>query len=216
MGEPKLEHSINSGLVYRYRDGRGDLGPSMILLHGLGGDENSMWILEQSLPKGGVKIAPRALFPMAGNGYSWVKQTLHGWPTAKDFDLAVTALKNLVDELQVKAGLKREEMFLMGFSQGAALAFTAAADPELRPKAVIAAAGFLPKGHFTNLSGLPVFWGHGSRDEWVPIERARSEALLLRDFGAQVRFCETDVGHKLGMECLNGLSGWMKGLLGSK
>jgi phospholipase/carboxylesterase len=216
MGEPKLGYSSRSGLVYRYRNGNGDSGPTIILLHGLGGDENSMWILEQSLPTVGLKIAPRALYQMDGNGYSWVENRLQGWPTAMDFESSVEAINNLVVELEAEAALNREELFLMGFSQGAALAFTAAADPRLQPKAVIAAAGFLPKGHFSEFSGLPIFWGHGSRDEWVPIERARSDAILLRDFGAKIHFCETDVGHKLGTECLNGLQDWMEGLLGSQ
>jgi predicted esterase len=85
----------------------------------------------------------------------------------------------------------------------------------LRPKAIIAAAGFLPKGDFTDLRGLPIFWGHGTRDEWIPIEKARGDAMILRDFKADIRFCETDVGHKLGLECLDGLDGWIEDVLSS-
>ena len=58
--------------------------------------------------------------------------------------------------------------------------------------------------------GLFLFWGHGSKDEWIPIEQARSDAILLRDFGADIRFCETNVGHKLSMECIDGLRNWME------
>jgi phospholipase/carboxylesterase len=215
VSEPKLKQNSRSGLIYRYREGVGNHGPPVILLHGLGGDENSMWVLEHGLLQGGLIIAPRALFGTAGNGYSWVNGPLQGWPTRTDFASAVKVLIYLVDELEAEAGLRREELFLMGFSQGAALAFAAAADPQLRPKAIIAAAGFLPKGDFTNLKGLSIFWGHGSQDEWIPIERARSDAFLLRDFGADIRFCETDVRHKLGLECLDGLKDWMEGVLGS-
>jgi phospholipase/carboxylesterase len=215
VSEPELMHSTRSGLVYRYLNENSKHAPFVILLHGLGGDENSMWVLESSLPKDGVKVAPRALFKMIGDGYSWVEPHLQGWPTAIDFEPAVNALKNLVDELEIEIGLKRKELILMGFSQGAALAFTAASDPQMRPRAVIAAAAFLPKGDFTNLRGVPIFWGHGSRDEWIPIERARSEAMLLKELGAQLQFCESDVEHKLGLECLNGLSDWLEGLFAS-
>jgi phospholipase/carboxylesterase len=216
VSEPKLKENSRSGLIYRYRDSSDNHGPPVILLHGLGGDENSMWVLEYGLLPGGLIVAPRALYETDGNGYSWVKGPLQGWPTRTDFAQAVTALIRFVDELEAETGLRREELFLMGFSQGAALAFAAATDPALRPKAIIAAAGFLPMGDFTNLKDLPIFWGHGFRDEWIPIEKARSDAKLLRDFGADVKFCETDVKHKLGLECLEGLKDWMEGILESR
>jgi phospholipase/carboxylesterase len=210
VSDLKLASSPQSGLVYRYREGDDEHCPPVLMLHGLGGDENSMWILEKGLLSGGMIVAPRAKFKLNENGYSWVKGPLNRWPTKEDFSPAVTALKGLVRELVSEAGLKRDELFLMGFSQGAALAFSAAADPYLRPKAIITAAGFLPQGDFMNLSGLPIFWGHGSKDEWIPIEQARSDAILLRDFGADIRFCETNVGHKLSMECIDGLRNWME------
>jgi predicted esterase len=100
----------------------------------------------------------------------------------------------------------------MGFSQGAALAFSAAADKRISPKAVVAAAAFLPEGDFSDLEGIPVFWGHGSRDEWISIERARQGFLQLQHSGASVHFCETDVGHKMGVECLGGLRTWLQAI----
>ena len=98
----------------------------------------------------------------------------------------------------------------MGFSQGAALAFAIATQSELKPVAMIVASGFIPKGDLTGLRDISVFWGHGSHDEWIPIERAKREAKRLADMGLSVSFCETDVGHKLGLECLEGLREWLK------
>jgi predicted esterase len=100
----------------------------------------------------------------------------------------------------------------MGFSQGAALAFVAAADPSITTKAVVAAAAFLPEGDLSELKDIPIFWGHGSKDEWISIERARQDSLKLQEIGAKIDFCETEVGHKMGVECLNGLKGWLQRL----
>jgi phospholipase/carboxylesterase len=213
MNETAVEFDSKSELVYRYQKVEDGTSLSVIMLHGLGGDENAMWVLVKALPKVSWIVAPRGLFPLSKSSFSWVSQTLSGWPTAQDFQASIGALKTLVEELEDRDGFFREHVVFMGFSQGAALAFSAATDPELRPKAIISAAGFLPKGDFTNLEDLPVFWGHGSRDEWIPIEKARSEANLLRDFGVRIRFCEADVAHKLGIECLNGLKTWMERFL---
>lgn len=210
MSEPELELASESGLVYRYREAQNKRTPAVILLHGLGGDDNSMWVLEHVLPRGGLVVAPRGLFMVGERSYNWVDGPLRGWPTEEDFQPAVNALEKLVHELEDRFGLSCEELILMGFSQGAALAFATAAVPKLRPLAVIAAAGFLPEGNYRHLSGLSVFWGHGVKDEWVSIEIARSGAKVLQNAGAEVQLCETNVGHKLGLECLDGLTGWIE------
>ena len=74
---------------------------------------------------------------------------------------------------------------------------------------LVALAGFLPAGDAAGLAGLSIFWGHGTSDERVPIARARQDADRLRAAEARVTLCESDVGHKLGAECLRGLRAWV-------
>jgi phospholipase/carboxylesterase len=210
MIEPRVELTSKSGLLYRIREGQIDGGFTVIMLHGLGGDENSMWVLENALPRGGIIVTPRGLFPIGERSFSWVDDTLKGWPTKADFQPAVEALSRLIAELELELGMNQEDLILMGFSQGAALALTAAADPAISPKAVVAAATFLPEGDYSDLKDVPIFWGHGSKDQWISIERARQGFERLQSIEARVHFCETDVGHKMGVECLKGLKGWLQ------
>jgi predicted esterase len=121
---------------------------------------------------------------------------------------------DLVSRLRKDAQLPDQPLVMMGFSQGAALAFVAA---HLSKKlslrnvdGVIALAGFLPTGDLGRLDGVSVFWGHGTRDEQIPIKTAYSGIRRLEALGAQVAFCEADVEHKLGVECLRGLRQWMQ------
>jgi predicted esterase len=70
--------------------------------------------------------------------------------------------------------------------------------------------GFLPDGastwlHSGRLNGLPVFIAHGTQDERVPVERARTAVAQFEQAGAQVTYCEDDVGHKLSATCFRGL-----------
>jgi phospholipase/carboxylesterase len=101
-------------------------------------------------------------------------------------------------------------LHIIGFSQGAALAYTMAImDPE-RVTTVAGLSGFLPDGASTwlgadRLKGLPVFIAHGIEDELVPIDRARISVSLLKEAGANVTYCEDDVGHKLSAKCFHGL-----------
>ena len=98
----------------------------------------------------------------------------------------------------------------MGFSQGAALAYTMAMMYPERIASLAGLSGFLPDGATTwlgpnRLKGLPVFIAHGTEDELVPIERARLSVELLEKAGATVTYCEDNVGHKLSAKCFRGL-----------
>jgi phospholipase/carboxylesterase len=71
-------------------------------------------------------------------------------------------------------------------------------------------AGFLPEGSADwvgsrRLDGLPVFIAHGAQDELVPVVRARQAVETLQQAGAQVTYCEDDVGHKLSANCFRAL-----------
>jgi len=210
MDEPLLKQLPNDGIIYRLRLPQKVEMPGVIMLHGLGGDEKSMWVLEHALPKGGLVIAPRALFSSAGGGFSWVEGQIHGWPTLNDFQPAIEAMDSLLNHIQETNDLKQEHLLWMGFSQGAALALAMANHSSVLPAGVIVAAGFLPAGDLGDLSGLSVFWGHGSLDEWIPLSKAQRDVQRLQDQGAEVHFCQAEVGHKMGMECLRGLKFWLR------
>lgn len=62
------------------------------------------------------------------------------------------------------------------------------------------------------LRGRPVFITHGTRDETVPVERARQAAGLFEQAGAEVSYCEDQVGHKLSASCFRGLEAFYKDL----
>ena len=209
MAEPILVAGTDGRLTYRYRPARPGVRLTVVLLHGLTGDERVMWVLERALPVGSRIVAPRAPFPAAEGGYGWLPFGTTGWPAREDFRDGVEALGSLLDDLEHAGGLDRSRLVYLGFSQGAALAFAASVLPRTRPAGLVALAGFLPAGDAAGLAGLSIFWGHGTSDERVPIARARQDADRLRAAQARVILCESDVGHKLGAECLRGLRAWV-------
>ena len=98
----------------------------------------------------------------------------------------------------------------MGFSQGAAMSSLLAFLYPGRVRKLGILAGFVPSGldalaEQRPLAGKPVFVAHGTRDETVPIERAHASIRILEKAGAQVTYCEDDVGHKLSITCLHAL-----------
>jgi len=182
----------------------------VVLLHGLTGDENVMWGLEPVIPPAARVLSPRAPFPFAGGGYSWVNPVDGPAPGMPAFREPAIALARLIDAAGGQEAPR--PLVLMGFSQGSALALSAVAFGALHPAAVVVMAGLLPAGNLPALHALPVFWGHGRQDELIPVARARADVERLTSAGAAVTYCEADVGHKLGAECLKGVRTWLTGL----
>ncbi len=198
-------------LTYRLQRPGPRGGPPVIMLHGLTGDEDVMWLLTSAFPSQGLIASPRGLFPLEVGGFSWVRPEVPGGGGFADFQGAVVAVMELLVHLSERFSLPARDFVLMGFSQGAALAL-AIARSGFRPAGVATLAGYLPEGGLKNVEGLPVYWGHGSQDEMVPVERARRDVKRLRQSGAEVTYCEAPVGHKVGVECMHDLGAWFAGI----
>jgi phospholipase/carboxylesterase len=183
--------------------------PVILLLHGWTGDENSMWVFASRLPMDAMLIAPRALYPATSGGYSWHPPISKPWPLLDDFQNAVEKIFTTISRDYFPDG-DFSNLHLMGFSQGAALAYSMAIIKPERVTSLAGLSGFLPDGASAWLSvgrlqGMVVFVAHGTQDERVPVDKARMSVELLEHAGALVTYCEDNVGHKLSAKCFHGL-----------
>lgn len=182
---------------------------TVLMLHGLTGDETVMWIFAHSLPRDAWLFAPRAPLSAPGGGFSWLARTGE-WPTLEDFSSSAADLIEAFSRWSAQTGAPGESFDVMGFSQGAALSYALAAFYPQRVNRVIALAGFLPiedplPGRYSSLNGKKVYIAHGAKDATVPVEKARQAVSVLQTAGCDVTYCESEVGHKLSAACLKGL-----------
>jgi phospholipase/carboxylesterase len=181
----------------------------LLLIHGWTGDENSMWVFVRDFPSSFWIAAPRAPYVTKPGGYSW-RPGLHDWPTLDDLRPAVESLLEFVDAYADDNYLDATQFDVMGFSQGAAMVnCMALLHPERIQRAAVLA-GFIPAGAEKLLGARPLkgksfFVAHGTQDEQVSIEIGRRSAKMLEHAGADVNYCEDDVGHKLSAKCLRAL-----------
>ena len=216
MSEPVTGRQVaNLFLRQRVPSGRGP-HPVLLLLHGWTGDEHSMSIFIPALPPEALLIIPRGLYPTPLGGYSWQPDHEKKWASLQDFQPAVEALMDLLDPVTFPTA-DLDRLSLVGFSQGAALVYSFALIYPQRVRAFAALAGFMPEGaaeyiqaEHPPLRGKPVFVSHGQRDEMVPIQRARTAVALLEQTGALVTYCESNAGHKLSLDCFEGLGEFFK------
>ncbi|MCZ7554105.1 MAG: hypothetical protein B6D39_10060 [Anaerolineae bacterium UTCFX2] len=182
---------------------------TFLLLHGWTGDEDSMWIFSSRLSQNALLIAPRGLYASPFGGYSWYSKTDAQWPVVKDFAEGIAALKNLLEN-DLFSMADKAQFRVVGFSQGAALAYSLAFSQAIKIQALCGLSGFVPQEIDASypdkpLDGLPIFVAHGAKDRIVSVERARSGIRVLEQAGALVTYCEDDVGHKLSAACFRGM-----------
>ncbi len=182
----------------------------LLLVHGRTGDENSMWVFVRNLPPSYWIVAPRAPYLTEPTGYSW-RPGAHDRPTFDDLRPAVESLLKFVDAYADENYLDATQFDAVGFSQGAAMVNCIALLHPDRVQRASVLAGFVPAGaeelvEARPLKGKPFFVAHGTLDELVNIESGRRSAKLLEQAGANVTYCEDDVGHKLSAGCLRALN----------
>jgi phospholipase/carboxylesterase len=197
----------------RQPEGRGPF-PVYLLLHGLSGDEDVMWVFASRLPSQALLIAPRGLHSSTLGGYSWLSESGRKWPLIVDFQPAVEAILELLNPNFFPAA-DFSNLHLVGFSQGAALSYTFGLLQGGNVQAFAGLSGFLPEDAPDYIARKPlrgkrIFAAHGTQDDTVPVERARWAVQILEQAGAQVVYCEDDVGHKLSASCFKGLEGFFK------
>ncbi len=189
----------------------------LLLIHGWTGDENSMWVFARGFPPDYWIVAPRAPHGMKPGGYSWrpFQAGERDRPSIEVLRPSADALLSLVDAYAVGNNLEAGEFDIIGFSQGAALANALALLHPERIERVGVLAGFVPAGSESLVTSRPLagksfFVAHGTQDETVRIEDARRSVQLLEEAGAQVTFCEDEVGHKVSAVCLRALEAFFR------
>jgi phospholipase/carboxylesterase len=189
----------------------------LVMIHGWTGDENSMWVFARKFSADKYWIvAPRAPHAADPQGFSWRPphaQTF-GRPSLEMLLPSAEALIQLVDEYSAAVRVEAETFDVIGFSQGGAMVNVLGfVFPErIRKMAVLA--GFVPSGLESHIDvqplvGKKIFVAHGTLDELVPVERARASMDLLEQAGAEIVYCEDEVGHKLSANCLRALEEYL-------
>ena len=160
-----------------------------ILIHGRGANANSILSLKDHLNLENFAL----LAPNATNNtwypYSFMAPDEQNEPA---FSEAIKTIDALVQDCIAK-GISAENIYFIGFSQGACLTLEYTAQNARKYGGVIAFTGGLIgeklnsekyKGEFSN---TPIFIGSSERDMHVPLTRIEESARLLEKMGAEVK-----------------------------
>lgn len=164
---------------------------AVLLLHGRGDSARGILGLVDALE--GPDTAGVAYAAPEAEGNAWYPQSFLQ-PLERNepyLSSALEAVQDALGELE-KAGLARENIVLLGFSQGACLALEFAARNAVRYGGVVALSGGLigpdgtPREYPGSLAGTPVFLGCSDIDAHIPEARVMESAGIMNRLGGKV------------------------------
>ena len=189
--------------------------PLLVLLHGYGSNEEDLLGLAPYLDSRFLIASARAPQVLDFGGFAWFPIDFTPDGLVLRFDQVGAArekIRELVETLRAEHPVER--VFLLGFSQGAGMAMSAAlAHPGLYDGVAflsgVCVPELLPDEARVATSALPVLMTHGRQDLVLSIQQGRAARELLSRLSVDLDYKEYDMGHEISPECLQDLSDWL-------
>ena len=199
-----------AGFVHRFDPAKEPGAPTLLLLHGTGGDENDLLPLGRMLDERAALLSPRG--KVLENGMPrFFRRLSMGVFDEEDLVNRTHELASFVEEAASEYGLDPKRLFAVGFSNGANIAASLLLlHPELLAGAVLLRA-MTPFELETlpDLSGTPVYLAAGRSDQMIPPESTERLAELLRGAGAEVTLDWQPGGHGIGRAEVEAARAWL-------
>lgn len=193
--------------------------PIIILLHGVGSNEEDLFSLVNQLPDKYLVISARAPIPLNSNSFAWYQVDFSKGRPVYDYNEAeksrFTIIK-FIEDLKKKYALDSNEIFLLGFSQGAIMSYSVALTRPDLIKGMVAISGRLleeikPKVvDDTKIKNLNLFIVHGKNDNVLSIDYARNANEFLKTKIYNTFLKEYNAGHEITNEMLLNIIDWLK------
>ncbi len=176
--------------------------PTVVLLHGTGGDENDLVSLGQMVTPGSALLGIRGKV-LENGAPRFFRRHREGV-----FDLE--DLRFRTNELADFLAQQPKPLVALGYSNGANIA---ASMLLLRPEVVSAAILFramvpLVPDSPPDLKGKSVFMGTGIHDPIIPLDSAERLAALLKEYGADLTMKVVNAGHGLAKAEVEAARAW--------
>ncbi len=193
--------------------------PLLILLHGVGSNEQDLFRFANDLPDNFLVISARAPFTISEGRYKWFEVDFSsGVPriNPEQAEKSRLIILNFINQLKEKHSFNEDEIYLGGFSQGAIMSFSVGLTRPDKVKGIIALSGRVLSEIEPNiadqrkLKSLEALVIHGKNDEVLSINYARQSKSLLDSLHIQHDYFELEMGHTITSDVIDLINKWLK------
>ena len=197
-----------------------DKNPLILLLHGYGSNEQDLFSFASELPEEYFVVSARAPYDLQYGSYAWYAINFDADENKfSDHEQAKTSrdlIAGFIDELIANYPIDKENVTLIGFSQGTILSYAVGLSYPEKAQRIVALSGYLNeeiiKDNFqeNDFSNLKMFISHGTVDQVIPVDWAKKAPGILEKLGIKTVYKEYPVGHGVAPQNFFDLKNWLE------
>lgn len=207
-------------LKYRiYQPEPANVKPGLIiLLHGIGSNEEDLYRLAPKFPPGFVVVAARAPYTLGSGKYTWFELAFHNGNrviNAEQAEKSRLVINTFITQLSDKYNIDKEKVFLGGFSQGGIMSYSVGLTfPQKVSGIFILSSRLLPEVKpliktREELQDLDIFIAHGKNDQVLPLSYAHDALSFVKTLTDNITFREYAMDHTISDEEMADLVQWL-------
>ncbi|KKK39398.1 carboxylesterase [Mesobacillus campisalis] len=196
-----------------YKKGQDPSRPTLLLLHGTGGDEQDLLPLAERIDPNASVLSVRG--NVLENGMPrFFRRLAEGVFDEEDLVFRTKELNEFLDEAAAQYGFDRRSLVAVGYSNGANIAGSLLFHYQDALQAAILHHPMVPRRgiQLPELGGTSIFIGAGTNDPICPPEESRELGGLLEKAGASVELHWENFGHQLTLQEVEAAAKWYRAL----
>lgn len=193
--------------------------PLLILLHGVGGNEQNLFSFARNLPDNFVVISARGPLTFGANSFAWFQVDFSTGKPQINEQQAENARKMLIDfieDLKTEISFDPKQVYLMGFSQGGIMSYSVALTAPEKVNGIAVMSGrLLPEikpfiADDKRLEKLKIFISHGKQDAVLNYQYAVDALDFLKTKKLNPEFHSYEEGHTVNQQMFDDVNHWLK------
>ncbi|MEO6303986.1 MAG: dienelactone hydrolase family protein [Bacteroidia bacterium] len=219
-----ISQTINTSLVYKVYEVQKKTdkpAPLLIMLHGFGSNEEDLFDIAKALDPRFIVISLRGPNALKDGGFCWYdleflpeQKFKYDYKQAKESRIKILSF---ISNACKTYSLDSNNVFIMGFSQGAIMGYDLALAAPKKIKGVLALSGKIMdesknlKTDWSKAIKTKYFIAHGNSDNVIKIAEADSATKYLKSKKvAEVTFNRYEMPHSINGGELNDIKKWLK------
>jgi phospholipase/carboxylesterase len=220
--ENKNESLKGSALILNYKvhepESQTDNPGLILLLHGVGSNEDDLFRLAGKFPSNFLVVSARAPYTLAPGRYAWFQVDFSTGKPVIDPEQAEKSrqvLNTFVNQLIERYGIDSGKVYMGGFSQGGIMSYSVGLTyPQKFNGIFILSSRLLPEVKPLIKAGavlaqLRIFIAHGTQDAVLPLAYAHEAKAYLQDMVPGTTYHEYEMGHTTADHELADLLKWL-------
>jgi phospholipase/carboxylesterase len=193
--------------------------PVIIMLHGVGSNEDDMFSFANQFPKEYLVVLARAPFELSAGSYAWFHVQFLGDKriiNKEEAEKSRIVLKQFINQIVERYKADASNISLLGFSQGAIMAYSVALTSPEKVKNIGVLGGRLLEEvkplikPSAKLKSLNIFLGHGVNDGTMPIKFADTAYEYCQKLGCTIQYKKYPIEHTISQSEIDDFKNWLK------